>query len=157
MLMRGNQALIHSTSKMVDPAVREAAIRAAEDQVRKELGDKYELAEIYEIATIDGLTKDLEILDRLDAMFDKCLKRLLVVRRLKSIMSGSFSAPPKRLAATAEVIGMRSVVGVILAALEVSLPIVRLHQPHRMAAYLKHLRGRRKAQGAKFVFCDIGD
>ena len=47
------------------------------------------LAEIYEIATIDSLMKDLEILERLDAMFDKCVKRLLMVRGLKSITSES--------------------------------------------------------------------
>ena len=72
----------------VDPAVREAATRAAEDQARKELGDTYELAglaEVGETATVDGLMKDLEIQDRLDAMFDKCIKRLLMVRGLKSI------------------------------------------------------------------------
>jgi hypothetical protein len=84
--------------KEVDPVVREAAIRAAEDQARKELGETYELVEIGEIATIDSLTKDLEIHDRLDATIDKCIKRLLMVRGLKSITSESFSAPPKRLA-----------------------------------------------------------
>jgi hypothetical protein len=71
--------------KEVDPAVREAAIRAADDQIRKELGDTYELAEIAEIASIDSLMKELEILDRLDAMFDKCVKRLLMVRGVKSL------------------------------------------------------------------------
>ena len=90
--------LMPVSGKEVDPAVREAAIRAAEGQARKELGDTYELAESYEIATIDSLTKDLEIRDRLDAMLDKCLKRLLMVRGIKSIMSESSSAPPKRLA-----------------------------------------------------------
>jgi hypothetical protein len=83
---------------MVDPAVREAAIRAAEDQARKELGDTYELTEIDEAATIDRLMKDLEVQDRLDGMIDKCLKRLLFLRGLKSISSPSSSAPPQRLA-----------------------------------------------------------
>jgi hypothetical protein len=82
----------------VDPAVREAAIRAANERAHKELGETYELVEIGEIATIDSLTKDLEIHDRLDATIDKCIKRLLMVRGLKSISSESFSAPPKRLA-----------------------------------------------------------
>ena len=85
------------SGKEVDPAVREAAIRAAEDQARKELGDTYELAEIYEIASIDSLMKDLEILDRLDAVFDKCVKRLLMVRGLKSITTESSSTPPQHL------------------------------------------------------------
>jgi hypothetical protein len=49
-------------------------------------------------ATVEGLLEDLDVQDRLDAIFDKCLKRLLMVRGLKSIMSESSSAPPKRLA-----------------------------------------------------------
>lgn len=89
--------LMPVSGKEVDPAVREAAIRAAEDQARKELGDTYELAEIYEIASIDSLMKDLEILDRLDAVFDKCVKRLLMVRGLKSITTESSSTPPQHL------------------------------------------------------------
>jgi hypothetical protein len=82
----------------VDPAVRDAALRAAEDQARKELGDAYGLLEIGEIASVDQLMKDLEVQDRLDAMIDKCLKRLLFVRGLKSISSASTSAPRGRLA-----------------------------------------------------------
>jgi hypothetical protein len=83
---------------MVDPAVREAAIRAAEDQARKELGGTYKLAEIDEAATIDRLMKALEVQDRLDAMIDKCLKRLLFLRGLKSTSRPSSSSPPQRLA-----------------------------------------------------------
>jgi hypothetical protein len=82
----------------VDPAVREAALRAAEDQARKELGDAYGLVEIGEIASVDQLMKGLEVQDRLDAMIDKCLKRLLFLRGLKSISSASTSAPRERLA-----------------------------------------------------------
>jgi hypothetical protein len=82
----------------VDPAVREAAIRAAVDQARKELGDAYGLVEIGEIASVDHLMKDLEVQDRLDAMIDKCLKRLLFLRGLKSISSATTSAPRERLA-----------------------------------------------------------
>src|ERR1700691_1708697 len=85
-------------TKKVDPAVREAAVQAANDQGRKELGDTYELAEIGEIATVDCLMKDLDVQDRLDAMIDKCVKRLLFVRGLKSISIASSPAPPKRLA-----------------------------------------------------------
>ena len=80
----------------VDPAVREAAMRAAVDQARKELGDAYGLVEIGEIASVDQLMKGLEVQDRLDAMIDKCLKRLLFLRGLKSISRKS--APQARLA-----------------------------------------------------------
>jgi hypothetical protein len=76
---------------------REAAIRAAEDQARKELGDKYSLVEIGDVATIDQLTKDLDVQDRLDAMIDKCLKRLLFVRGLKSISTAPPPAAQQRL------------------------------------------------------------
>jgi len=87
-----------AVNERVDPAEREAAIRAAEDQARKELGDAYGLVEIEEIASADHLMKDLEVQDRLDAMIDKCLKRSLFVRGLKSISGASTSAPRGRLA-----------------------------------------------------------
>jgi len=85
--------------KEVDPAVREAATRAAEDQIRRELGDTYELVEMGGAATVECLLKDLEVEDRLDAMIDRCLKRLLFLRGLKSISSTSSSTPPQHLAA----------------------------------------------------------
>ena len=61
-----NLLLGFGSTKEVDPAVREAAIHAAEDQARKELGDTYELAElaeVHEAATVNGLMKDLEVQD----------------------------------------------------------------------------------------------
>jgi hypothetical protein len=82
----------------VDPAKREAGIRAAEDQIRKELGELCELVELGEVATVDSLIKDLEVQERLDAVFDRCVKRLLMVKGLKSISNVPSSAPPKRLA-----------------------------------------------------------
>jgi hypothetical protein len=77
----------------VDPVAIKAARRSAEDAARKELGDAYDLIELGEMATIDCLLKDLDIQDRLDAMIDKCLKRLLFVRGLKSISVAPPSAP----------------------------------------------------------------
>lgn len=71
--------------------------RAAEIQARKELGELYTLVEMGEEATIDRLMKDLEVQERLDAVIDKCLKRLLLVRGLKSISGTPASAPPQRL------------------------------------------------------------
>jgi len=81
-----------------DPAKREEAIQAAKDRAREELGDAHELVEIGEAATIDGLMNDLDVLDRLDAMVDRCVKRLLMVRGLKSMSAASSSAPPEPLA-----------------------------------------------------------
>jgi hypothetical protein len=50
-------------------------MEAAEDQARKELGERYALVEIGETATMDRLLQDLAVEERLDAMIDKCLKR----------------------------------------------------------------------------------
>jgi len=88
----------------VDPAVREAAIRDAENQARRELGDDaYALAEIREIATIDRLMRDLDVQDRLDGIIDRCYKRLLILRGIKSLSAASSSAPPKRLAGPSKI------------------------------------------------------
>jgi hypothetical protein len=79
----------------------DAAVSAKVDavfEVRKELGDAYELVEIGDAATINGLLSDLEIEERMDALIDKCLKRLLFVRGLKSISTTSSSAPQQRIA-----------------------------------------------------------
>jgi hypothetical protein len=80
----------------MDPAERKEAYRAAEDQARHELGDTYKLVEIGEIATLERLTKDLDVEERLDGMIDKCLKRLLFLKGLKSISASS--APQPRIA-----------------------------------------------------------
>jgi hypothetical protein len=77
----------------LSPAEREAAAQAADELARAELGDDYELAKIAEIATVDRLMRDLGVRDRLDAMIDRCLKRLLFVRGLKSLPAAS--APPQ--------------------------------------------------------------
>jgi hypothetical protein len=86
----------------IDPDSREEATRATEDQARKDLRDTYELVEIGDAATVARLMEDLDVQDRLDAMIDKCLKRLLFVRGLKSISSGSSPAPLKPLCLTLE-------------------------------------------------------
>jgi hypothetical protein len=81
----------------VDPTLREAGIRAAEDQIRRELGETYTLVELGEVATVECLMKELDLQDRLDAAIERCIKRLLMVRGLKSISNASSSAPPARL------------------------------------------------------------
>jgi len=79
----------------LETAEREAAVQTADRQARKELGEVYELAEIGQTATVDGLLRDLGVEERLDAMIDKCLKRLLFLRGLKSLSTASSSAPPQ--------------------------------------------------------------
>jgi hypothetical protein len=68
--------------------------RAAEADAQKELGDTYELIEIGAIATLDYLNKELAVEDRLDAMIDRCLKRLLLLSGLKSLAPAPQLAPP---------------------------------------------------------------
>ena len=75
------------------------AMRIEQDRVRKELGDTFEFVEIGDAATFDGLTKELDIKERLDALIEKCIKRLLLVRGLKSISAAPSSAAPKRISA----------------------------------------------------------
>ena len=74
------------------PGERQEAYRAADEQARQELGDIHKLIDIGEPTTIEGLMKELDVRERLDGMIDKCLKRLLFVRGLKSISSPA--APP---------------------------------------------------------------
>ena len=71
-------------------AVREG-YRAAEEQAREEFGDIHALIDIGELATIDGLMKELDIKERLDSMIYKCLKQLLAVRGVKSLSPASSS------------------------------------------------------------------
>lgn len=75
---------------------------AAENKVREELGELYSLVEMGDEATLKGLLRSLAILERLDSMIDKCLKRLLFVRGLKSVSTASSSPPRERLALKAE-------------------------------------------------------
>ena len=69
---------------------------AAETQARNEFGELYALVEMGEAATVDRLIKELEVLARLDALIDRCIKRLLLVRGLKSMSIGTTSAAPEK-------------------------------------------------------------
>lgn len=72
------------------------AIGAARDQMREKLGeDAFRLVEIDDTATFERLLTDLEIEERLGALIDKCLKRLLFLRGLQSLPTASSSAPPQ--------------------------------------------------------------
>jgi hypothetical protein len=70
------------------------------EQVQKRMGADYDLVGITEFATIPNLVQELAIVDRLDGMIDRNIKRLLMVRGVKSLaVSAEHSAPPKRLSA----------------------------------------------------------
>jgi hypothetical protein len=70
---------------------------AAKSQARKELGVLWDLGEMGEAATFEGLVKELEVCVRLDAMIDGCIKRLLMARGLKSMSMSSVPAPSESL------------------------------------------------------------
>ena len=93
--------IVMRTVDYIDPAIKEKTIRAAEEQAQKELGDVYELAEIGATASFRQLVSELEVQEHLDGMIDKCLKRLLFLRGLKSISPGSSSRKSARIAAPA--------------------------------------------------------
>jgi hypothetical protein len=65
-------------------AAHEEAVRVGKEQAQKELGDLFELTES-DVATDDRLLADLAVEERLDAVIDKCIKRLLMVRGIKSM------------------------------------------------------------------------
>jgi hypothetical protein len=69
---------------------------ATNKQARKELGDVFQLVEIGGLATLDRLAQELTIIERLDAMIDRCLKRLLLCRGTKSLASPLQITPPSR-------------------------------------------------------------
>jgi hypothetical protein len=68
--------------------------RAAQAQARKELGDTFDLIEVGKKTTFDGLMEDLTVEERLDAIVDKCLKRLLMLKGVKSLNGSSQNATP---------------------------------------------------------------
>jgi len=69
------------------PEQIEQANRDLEKQARKELGNDWEFVSNY---TIKNMFDDWTVIERLDAMIDRCVKRLLMVWGVKSM---SISAP----------------------------------------------------------------
>ncbi len=70
---------------------------AKEVKLQKEFGESWGLLEMGQVSTIDYALKEATIIDRIDAMIDRCVKRLILVRGIKSISSSSFElTPPKQ-------------------------------------------------------------
>ena len=67
----------------------EEEIQSAESEVKESLGENFRLVGIGEGATFDGMEKELLVKERLDSLIDRCLKRLLFLRGLKSIAPSS--------------------------------------------------------------------
>jgi hypothetical protein len=75
-------------------AAREEAQRVGRERAQKELGDLYELTTV-DVATDDRLLTELAVEERVDALIDKCIKRLLMVRGVKSMAIQMPSESPK--------------------------------------------------------------
>jgi hypothetical protein len=75
---------------------RAEAARAGDEQAQHELGAYYELTQ-GDIATSDRLIAELQVEERLDAAIEKCVKRLLMLRGVKSMSmpSSQPAHPPK--------------------------------------------------------------
>jgi len=85
------------------PEEIERARQEFQKQARKELGQDFELADSRWKYTIEYMLGEWSVIDRLDSMIDRCLKRLLMVRGIKSMPSSAPTAPPparKRVTAT---------------------------------------------------------
>jgi hypothetical protein len=98
-----------SDKDVAEQKARQKGYRVAKEQARQELGDTYELIDIGEPATLDGLMKELAIKDRLDGLISKCLKQLLMVRGVKSLAlaSSSRSTPQISPVSTPQIAGTR--------------------------------------------------
>jgi hypothetical protein len=82
------------------PLEQRARVEAAFEEARKEMGPDRELVALADVATIDNLLNELSLFDRIDGMIDRNIKRLLMVRGVKSLsVSAEHSAPQKRLSA----------------------------------------------------------
>ena len=78
------------------PQVARMGQQRAGEQARKELGQTWELVELRDVVTVDYLLNEIAVVDRLDGAIDRCLKRLLLVRGLKSISASSSTTPASR-------------------------------------------------------------
>jgi hypothetical protein len=80
-----------------DPAEVKAAAEAAETQVRKELGENYKFVEMGDLATVTQMHAEFEAEERLNAIIDKLLKRLWMLKASKSLLSTTSSNTLPRL------------------------------------------------------------
>lgn len=76
----------------------EKIVAAAKEQVCEELGDVRALLELGEAASFDSLSKVLDLEERLGGMIDKCFRRLLYARGLKSMPGAALSGRMHRIA-----------------------------------------------------------
>jgi hypothetical protein len=71
--------------------------KGSDDDAGNKHGLTSELARTVNTATLEGLMRKLDLEDHIDSLIDRCLKRLLFLRGLKSISSNSTSTRPARI------------------------------------------------------------
>jgi hypothetical protein len=74
------------------------AAQVADEQTRQEFGDIHQLIDVGAAATIDGLMRELDVIERLDSMINRCFKQLLMTRGIKSLSSASSSETTPQIA-----------------------------------------------------------
>jgi hypothetical protein len=89
----------NETWEEVRAAAFAKAIKSEEEPARERYGERYELLALGKVVTIPYLKRELELQQLLSEMIDKCIKRLLLARGLKSISAASNSGPVQRLSA----------------------------------------------------------
>jgi hypothetical protein len=67
--------------------------KAAEEEAKRELGEAMDFVEMGGDITFDSLLNELQLVERLDGVIDRCLKRLLMVRGLKSLSLSAAAVP----------------------------------------------------------------
>ena len=104
-LARGHTDALHSKGQREvseDPAEKEAsapyfaASKQSERQARRDLREAYEFVEIGNTATVDELNNLLAVEEYLDGLVEKCIKRLLHVRGVKSLIPSAPSTIPQQ-------------------------------------------------------------
>ena len=80
--------LVHTKEEMQD------LDRKATERAKAELGPWLELVEIGEVATTEYLLGELDIIERINGMIDRCIKRLLMIRGAKSLSESSSTNIP---------------------------------------------------------------
>jgi hypothetical protein len=80
----------------IEAAQCAATVKAEQEEARQELGELYALVAVGEVATISYLKNELTLRERLGEMIERCIKRLLHVKGLKSISTISASPPVRR-------------------------------------------------------------
>ena len=92
----------NETWEEVQAAVFAKVIKSEGKPARERYRERYELLVLGKVVTIPYLKRELELQQLLSEMIDKCIKRLLLARGLKSISAVSPSAPVQRLSAPPE-------------------------------------------------------